>query len=568
MAKNVSTNYMYSYDDFQKALAESGLGGSFSDADLRLATVNPDAGMSILNSKIGWGAATSDAERQRYNQQAEDVRRQYGGYTGGGAGNLYQLEPVSPGSFSYAEAPTYQNQHNDRINGLLNQQMTYGSFNDTNVKPVYQNKYAGQIAGALDKVANPQAFSYNPETDPSYQSFAKAYRREGERAVADAMGQAAAMTGGLPSSYAATAGAQAGNYYAAQMADKIPQLEQAAHDRYMSDYAMKQAALDALMGAEAADYAKYQGDLAQYNTDRNFSYNQYLDEYNRIANNLATVRDMEQSDYGRFLDTLDQYNRDKSFSYDQLLNEIDFQTMRRAEAEQAAQREFENSLIRAEAGAAVGDYGGYRGMGYNTDYAEEMARLALEGQKAALEGDAADRQLILDQWKYKQEQDAADRAAYEREWEYQVGQDAADRQTAADKWAYQIEQDALDRQSRQEQNAFERNLAFAEMAASVGDMSYLIEMGITPSSSMVSSSLQSDPASMGKYMNFELGYWDEPGVRELIQQMTGLSVERYAEYLNKTEGKNIYYQRNKGVGSDAALPILSGANPAYAQIMK
>lgn len=539
MAKNVSTNYMYSYDDFQKALAESGLGGSFSDADLRLATVNPDAGMSILNSKIGWGAATSDAERQRYNQQAENVRRQYGGYTGGGAGNLYQLEPVSPGSFSYAEAPTYQSQHNDRINGLLNQQMTYGSFNDTNVKPVYQNKYAGQIAGALDKVANPQAFSYNPETDQSYQSFAKAYRREGERAVADAMGQAAAMTGGLPSSYAATAGAQAGNYYAAQMADKIPQLEQMAHDRYMSDYAMKQAALDALMGAEAADYAKYQGDLAQYNTDRNFSYNQYLDEYNRIANDLATVRDMEQSDYGRFLDTLDQYNRDKSFSYDQLLNEIDFQTMRRAEAEQAAQRELENSLIRAEAGAAVGDYGGYRGMGYNTDYAEEMARLALEGQKAALEGDAADRQLILDQWKYKQEQDAADRAAYEREWEYQVGQDAADA-------------------------ALERALVAAEM----GDYSQLEALGIAPNVQASGGAVAQNTNDTAKYVNFMLGYWDEPGVREYIIATTGLTPERYAEYLNKTEGANIVYQRNKGVGSDAALPMLPGANPAYAQIMK
>lgn len=37
----------YTYDDFQKAMQSSGLGGQFSDADLKLAQQNPDAGMSL-----------------------------------------------------------------------------------------------------------------------------------------------------------------------------------------------------------------------------------------------------------------------------------------------------------------------------------------------------------------------------------------------------------------------------------------------------------------------------------------------------------------------------------------
>lgn len=547
MAKNMNTNYLYSYEDFQKALTESGLGGSFSDADLRLATVNPDAGMSILNSKIGWGAATTDAERQRYNTQAEDVRRQYGGYTGGMTGALYQLEPVTPGSYAAPEVPSYQNNYNDQMQSLVNKQTTYGSFTEENSRPIYQNRYDGQIRGALDKVVNPTAFSYDPSTDPSYAAYAKAYRREGERAVADAMGQAAAMTGGLPSSYAATAGAQAGNYYAAQMADKVPELEQMAYARYQNDYAMKQAALDALMGAEAADYAKYQNDLAQYNTDRNFSYNQYLDEYDRIANDLATVRGLEADAYARYQDDLAQYNANRNFDYNQLMDEIDYQNLRRQEAADAAQRDFQNSLIRAEAGAAVGDYSGYGTMGYNTDYAEEMARLALEGQQAALAGDAADRQLILDQWAYQKEQDAEDRAAYDREWQYQVGQDALDRQTADQRWQYQVGQEALDRQTDAERYGFEQRLAMAQLAAEAGDLSYLVELGITPSSSMVASASQNSAEDSAKYINFVLGYWDEPGVREYITQVTGLSPERYAEYLNATEeNTNIVYKQNNG----------------------
>lgn len=507
----MAAKYTYSYDDFKKALDESGLGASFSDADLRLATVNPDAGMSILNSKIGYNGATSDAQRQQYNQQAEDVRRQYGGYTGGVDGSLYQLEPMSPSGYQQTEAPSYQNNYNGKMQSLLNKQLTYRSFNDNTAKPIYQNRYDGQIQEALGKVTNPDPFSYNPETDPSYASYAKAYRREGERATADAMGQAAAASGGLPSSYAMTAAQQAGNYYAAQMADKIPELEQMAYARYQNEYAMRQAALDALMGAEAADYAKYQTDLGQYNADRDFGYQVYMNEYNRILNDLATVRDMENTDYNRYLDTLGQYNADRQFDYGQYLDEVDYQTLRRQEAAQAAQQRLENDYLRAEAGAAVGDYGGYRDLGYDTAYAEELKRLGLLQEQASL--------------------DYSDKA---------------------------------------------QQLEFADMAAKYGDTSYLVALGITPSTSALGVAAQQSPEDTAKYMNFMLGYWDEPGVREFIQGMTGLDVERYAEYVNLTEGNEyeIVYKPTAGTNPEQIVlqsnpsPMMSPVQPSvnYNQI--
>lgn len=498
----MAAKYTYTYDDFKKALDESGLGASFSDADLRLATVNPDAGMSILNSKIGYNGATSDAQRQQYNQQAEDVRRQYGGYTGGVDGSLYQLEPMSPSGYQTAEAPSYQNNYNGQMQSLLNKQLTYGSFNDNTEKPIYQNRYDGQIQEALGKVTNPDPFSYNPETDPSYASYAKAYRREGERATADAMGQAAAASGGLPSSYAMTAAQQAGNYYAAQMADKIPELEQMAYARYQNEYAMRQAALDALMGAEAADYAKYQTELGQYNADRDFGYQVYMNEYNRILNDLATVRDMESTDYGRYLDTLDQYNADRQFGYGQYLDEVDYQTLRRQEAAQAAQQRLENDYLRAEAGAAVGDYGGYRDLGYDTAYAEELKRLGLLQEQASLDYSGKAQQL-----------------------------------------------------------------EFADMAAQYGDTSYLAALGITPSSGYLASAAQNSPEDTAKYMNFILGYWDEPGVREYIREMTGLDAERYAEYLNATEeNTNIVYKPTATTNPEQIVVLQSNPSPIMSPV--
>lgn len=444
----------YTYDDFEAALAASGLGSAFSDADLRLAAANPDAGMSILNSKIGYNRATTDEGRAQYNTQAENVRREYGGYTGGTDGSLYQLEPSSPKSYSGS--------YGDTMQSLLNDQLTYGSFSDTTAKPVYTNRYDSQIRSALDRVVNPEGFSYNAADDAIYGQYAKAYTREGERAAADALGQASAATGGLPSSYAATAAAQARNYYAAQLADKIPELADLAYDRYLNDYAMKQSALEALQNAEQSEYAKYLDELAQYNTDRDFSYNAYLDEYNRLANDLATVQAMEQDDYARYLD------------------EIEYQSGRRSEAADAAQTVLENRYLAAQMGADVGDYSGYGALGYDTSYAEQAAALGLAEQQAAL-------------------------AQSEAEWQ----------------------------------------LEYALAAAELGDASYLAQMGIVPSSSETATAAGSSVEDSAKYMNFILGYWDEPGVREYIKRVTGLEPERYAEYLNATEeGANITYKGN------------------------
>lgn len=201
----------YSYDDFLKAAQENswGEGNGFSSADWRLAQQNPDAGMSILNAKRDYINATTSEQRAEANKRAEAIRSAYGGYTGGTDGAGYYLNQPSPQQFSYQQAPT---------------------------------------------------LSYDPDTDPVTQAYMKRYAREGNRATQNALGSAAAMTGGIPSSYAVAAASQAGDYYAAQAADKIPELYQQAYNRYVND-------------------------LNQWNTDRNFAYGQYLDEINAQTQN-------------------------------------------------------------------------------------------------------------------------------------------------------------------------------------------------------------------------------------------------------------------------------------------
>ena len=345
----------FTYDQFQKAAQDSGLMGEFSAADLSLAQRNPDAGMSLLKYKQDYHAATTDEARALANLGAEGIRSSYGNYTGGDNGGSFYLDPLSPSSFDGGKAPTYNNQYAGDIADLWEQQRDYGSYDYGEAAPVYNNRYDDTIQDLIQGILNREDFSYDPATDPLYQNYRKQYTREGQRATADTLGQAAAASGGIPSSYATTAAAQAGNYYAAQMTDKIPELYQLAYNQYLNDYNMQLSDLGVVQGAEQSDYDKYLNELQQYNTDRAFDYNAWLDEYNMTKDQLQTAQGLEQLDYTKYLNELQQFNTDREFNYGQLLDEIDSQTLERQEA-------VDNALRAAE----FGDYSFLQDMGIDT----------------------------------------------------------------------------------------------------------------------------------------------------------------------------------------------------------
>ena len=145
--------------------------------------------------------------------------------------------------------------------------------------------------------AEDMKFNYDPNTDPSWLAYQKQYRREGDRATANALGQAAAMTGGNPSSYAVTAASQAGDYYAAQLSDKLPQLYQDAYNRYLQEYQRQLGIADAYAGYDQTEYNRYLTRLGQYNTDRNFAYGAYRDQ-------VGDQRYADETAYNRSRDAL------------------------------------------------------------------------------------------------------------------------------------------------------------------------------------------------------------------------------------------------------------------------
>lgn len=379
-----STRSRYTYDQFRQAAESSGLLGEFSDADLSLAQQNPDAGMSLLNYKRDWHSATTDAERQLANLGAEGIRTSYGNYIGGDDGSDYHLEWMSPNMFEYGSAPTYTDSgYGEQAGNLLDQMINYEDFS-YGAAPEYNNRWDPTILELIDGILNREDFSYDPAADPLYQNYRQQYTREGQRATADALGIAAAASGGLPSSYAQTAANQQANYYAAQLTDIIPELWQLAYNKYLNDYDMQLSDLGVVQGQEQSDYDKYLNELGQYNTDRQLAYNVWLNNYDMLNNNMQQSAALDDIAFDRYLAELDQYNADRNFYYGQYLDEINSQTNQRGEALDMAQLAAQYGDLRGlqELGidvsamlpaASGGSYGGGSGSGVSAGTASSGA---------------------------------------------------------------------------------------------------------------------------------------------------------------------------------------------------
>lgn len=372
-------SFKYTYDQAVEQAKKAGIYDQIDDADWKLGQKNPDALMSIISYKIDYNKpGATDQQRALANEGANQIRAGYGEYTGGGDGSKLYLTPLSPGSFEYGAAPTRTTDYGDTYKALLDKQLNYGSFSYGSA-PDYTSRNDGILEQQKQGLLNRKDFEYNAETDPLYAQYRKQYTREGQRATADAVGQTAAASGGMPSSYTATAAAQAGNYYASQLTDKIPELYQLAYQKYSDDYNRQLSDIAAIQSYEQMDRDLYNTKLQQYNTDRAFDYGVWKDQYNMGASNIDTVMALDRLAEEKYKTDLGQYNTDRNFDYGKLLDEIDSQTRERQEA-----------LDRAKLAYGVGDNSFLNSMGIDTS--NDPAALERE---AALESEQWQRQYQL-----------------------------------------------------------------------------------------------------------------------------------------------------------------------------
>lgn len=187
----------------------------------------------------------------------------------------------------------------------------------------YQSQWQTQLNGVMDKIMNREKFSYDVNGDALYQQYKDKYIQQGKLAMADTMGQAAAMTGGYGNSYAATVGNQAYQSSLQNLNDVIPELYQMAYDKYNQEGQDMLNQYSLLSDQENQDYSKYRDTVSDYNTERDYLTNRYDSERSYDYNKYSADRSFA---YGKYSDdktfAYGQYSDDKSYAYNEHRNAI------------------------------------------------------------------------------------------------------------------------------------------------------------------------------------------------------------------------------------------------------
>ena len=185
------------------------------------------------------------------------------------------------GDFSYSDSLGYKSAYD----ALLEDYNSYMNNPEANG----YNAYIGDVNELFSQVMNQKPFSYNPEQDSLYQMYKNQYMSQGNSAMRNQMGVAAAASGGYNSSAAQTSAL-------------------GAYQRYMD--ALSEKAVETYRNA--LDMYKYnqQSLLGRYNAARDmnsYGNNAFYQQADIKAQNMKNAYDL--------------FNDDRSFQYDKYTND-------------------------------------------------------------------------------------------------------------------------------------------------------------------------------------------------------------------------------------------------------
>lgn len=134
-------------------------------------------------------------------------------------------------------------------------------------KPTYESKYNNLIEDTLNKILNKEDFSYDFNADPLYQNYKDQYTKLGKEASINAAAAASTLTGGYGNSYAGTAASQANQQYLTQLNDVIPDLYNAAMNKYQMEKEDLYNKFGVVQGEEQRLYGQYRDTVSDYYSD-------------------------------------------------------------------------------------------------------------------------------------------------------------------------------------------------------------------------------------------------------------------------------------------------------------
>ena len=134
----------------------------------------------------------------------------------------------------------------------------------------YSSKYGPQIEALIQQIQKPRKFKWDFNGDELFKSYADQYTQNGRQASMDAMGQAAALTGGYGNSYAQQVGNQAYDEYLRALYDKGMELRDRAYDQWQNEGQEQYNQLGVLQNADQADYNRYRDEVSEWMDQRDY----------------------------------------------------------------------------------------------------------------------------------------------------------------------------------------------------------------------------------------------------------------------------------------------------------
>jgi len=214
----------------------------------------------------------------------------------------------------------------------------------------FTTSYDAGTLDALSKLMNPDPFTYNPETDPAFQAYKAQYELAGDRAFQNTIGELSTLTGGRLNSWATSGAAQARNYYAQQLGQMIPTLQENAYNKYKDNINTQFKQFETLRNMQDMEYKRNQDaataeETAKKNETDAFkeTINQYYSDYqaqiNKIANDddpsndwqipyLKAAREekiatLKQEEEKKFKETINAYYSDFQAEINKIANDND-----------------------------------------------------------------------------------------------------------------------------------------------------------------------------------------------------------------------------------------------------
>ena len=196
----------------------------------------------------------------------------------------------------------------------------------------YGNQQA--LDDILNRLMNGEKFSYDVNGDALYQQYKDQFINQGQLAMQDAMGQAAAMTGGYGNSYAQSVGQQTYQGYLQQLNDKIPELYKLALDKYNMDRQDLKDQYGLLKDDKVFEYGLHRDAVDDYNTERAYLADEYwrqsADAWDKYKTGQEQKFDEYSTEYGIIKDALDRadtnywsgYGQDYKAAQDKIANDL------------------------------------------------------------------------------------------------------------------------------------------------------------------------------------------------------------------------------------------------------